>query len=175
MNEYQVDAQLRTDTGKAHMRRLRRTGVIPAVIYGAGEDPQHLALSTNMLTRQMDNEAFFSHILTINIEGKKTQAVLKALQRDPASARVMHADFLRVKATEEITMRVPLHFVNEEDSVGKREGGVISHLEVDVEISCLPGDLPEYIDTITLSYTFFDTARVTDNSGHGEHNPHSSH
>jgi large subunit ribosomal protein L25 len=162
MNEYQVDAQLRTDTGKAHMRRLRRTGVIPAVIYGAGEDPQHLALSTNMLTRQMDNEAFFSHILTINIEGKKTQAVLKALQRDPASARVMHADFLRVKATEEITMRVPLHFVNEEDSVGKREGGVISHLEVDVEISCLPGDLPEYIEVDLLEIGIGSTVHLSE-------------
>jgi len=162
MNEYQVDAQLRTETGKGHMRRLRRTGVIPAVIYGAGEAPEHLAVSTNMLTRQMNNEAFFSHILTISIEGKKTQAVVKALQRDPASAQVIHADFLRVKATEEITMRVPLHFINEENSVGKREGGVISHLEVDVEISCLPGDLPEYIEVDLLEIGIGSTVHLSE-------------
>jgi len=151
MNEYQVEAQRRTETGKGAMRRMRRAGRVPAVIYGAGKDPENLSLKLNQIIRQLENEAFYSHILTVDIEGKKTQAVLKALQRDPASARVTHADFLRIKASEQLTMRVPLHFINEEDCAGKREGGVISPLETEVEISCLPRDLPEYIEIDLLN------------------------
>ncbi len=162
MNEYQVDAQLRNETGKGAMRRMRRTGFIPAVIYGAGKEPENISLKFHDILRQLENEAFYSHILTVNIEGNKTQAVLKALQRDPASDRVTHADFLRVKATEQITMRVPLHFINEEDSAGKREGGVISHLEVDVEINCLPKDLPEFIEVDMLEVALGGTVLLSE-------------
>jgi len=160
MNEYQVDAQLRNETGKGAMRRMRRTGFIPAIIYGAGKDPENISLKFHDILRQLENEAFYSHILTVNIEGKETQAVLKALQRDPASDQVTHADFLRVKASEQITMRVPLHFINEDDSAGKREGGVISHLEVDVEINCLPKDLPEFIEVDMLNVALGETVHL---------------
>ncbi len=162
MNEFQVNAQLRTETGKGAMRRMRRAGEVPAVIYGAGKDPQNLRLKYNEISRSLDYDAFYSHILTVNVEGKKAQAVLKALQRDPASSRVTHADFLRVKSGEQLTMRVPLHFANEEDSVGQRAGGVISHLETDVEISCLPKDLPEYIVADMLEVGIGDTIHLSD-------------
>jgi len=162
MNEYQVNAQLRNETGKGAMRRMRRAGIVPAVIYGAGKDPENLSLKFHEILHQLENEAFYSHILTVDIEGKQTQAVLKALQRDPASDRVTHADFLRVKATEQLTMRVPLHFINEDDSAGKREGGVISHLEVDVEIVCLPRDLPEYIEVDMLEVAIGGTVLLSE-------------
>jgi len=162
MNEYQVDAQLRTETGKGAMRRMRRAGRVPGVIYGAGKDPEHISLAFNQILHQLENEAFYSHILTVDIEGRKTQAVLKALQRDPASYRVTHADFLRVRASEQLTMRVPLHFINEEDCAGKREGGVISPLETDVEITCLPKDLPEYIDVDLLNVGIGDTVHLSE-------------
>lgn len=162
MNEFQVDAQPRTETGKGAMRRMRRAGRVPAVIYGAGKDPEIISLKLNEIVRQLENEAFYSHILTVAIEGKKTQAVLKALQRDPASDRVTHADFLRVKASEALTMRVPLHFINEEDCVGRRAGGIISPLETDVEISCLPKDLPEYIDVDLLNVGIGETVHLSE-------------
>lgn len=146
MNEYEVNARKREQTGKGAMRRMRRTGFIPGVLYGAGKDPENLLIEVRELRKQLENEAFFSHILNVKVDGQGTQAVLKALQRDPASYQVTHADFLRVKATEQITMRVPLHFMNEETCPGRKEGGVVNHLIVDLEINCLPKDLPEYIE-----------------------------
>jgi len=146
MNEYEVNAQVRDETGKGAMRRMRAQGHVPGVIYGAGKDPQRITVPGNELRRQLENEAFFSHILTVSVGGEKVQAVLKDLQRHPASYDVTHVDFLRVKATERLTMRVPLHFVNEDTAPGAKAGGVFNHLMNDVEISCLPADLPEYID-----------------------------
>ena len=128
------------------MRRLRRTGRVPGVLYGADGEVETITVKDNELRKQIDNEAFFSHILTVSVDGKKTQAVVKAMQRHPASYEVIHVDFLRVKASEELTMRVPLHFANEEVSPGAKQGGVFSHLLNDVEISCLPANLPEYIE-----------------------------
>ena len=146
MNEFEVSADVRKEMGKGAMRRLRGQGRVPGIIYGAGKDPQNICMKGNELRKQLENEAFFSHILTVDVGGEKVQAVLKDLQRHPASFDVMHVDFLRVSATEALTMRVPLHFANEETAPGARVGGVFSHLFNDVEISCLPKDLPEYIE-----------------------------
>jgi large subunit ribosomal protein L25 len=146
MSEYEVSASKRTETGKGAMRRMRSTGWIPGVIYGAGKDAESITLHSNDLRKQLENEAFFSHILTVDLAGEKVQVVLKALQRNPANSHVTHVDFLRVSATESITMRVPLHFMNEDSAPGAKAGGIFSHLMNDVEISCLPGDLPEYIE-----------------------------
>jgi large subunit ribosomal protein L25 len=120
--------------------------MIPAVLYGAGKDTVTIKLDANALHKQLENEAFFSHILDVKVDGQGTQAVLKALQRDPATDRVVHMDLLRVSSSQEITMHVPLHFVNEENCPGKKAGGVANHLLVDLEVSCLPKDLPEYIE-----------------------------
>jgi large subunit ribosomal protein L25 len=145
MNEFEVGALKRDETGKGAMRRLRTTGRVPGVIYGTGGDPQNISLKANELRKHLEHEAFFSHILTVSIGDEKVQAVLKDLQRHPASYDVTHVDFLRVSATEELTMRVPLHFVNEERAPAHKAGGVFSHMVNDVEISCLPGNLPEFI------------------------------
>lgn len=146
MSEFEVIAEARSETGKGAMRRLRATGRVPGVIYGAGIDPENITVKGNELRKQLENEAFFSHILTVAVGSEKTQAVVKDMQRHPGSLEVTHVDFLRVKATEELTMRVPLHFVNEETAPGHKAGGVFSHLMNDVEISCLPANLPEYIE-----------------------------
>ena len=107
---------------------------------------QTITMRDNELRKQTANEAFFSHVLTVSVGGKKIQAVVKAMQRHPATYEISHVDFLRINAKEELTMRVPLHFMNEESAPGHKAGGVFSHLLNDVEISCLPGNLPEYIE-----------------------------
>jgi large subunit ribosomal protein L25 len=146
MNQFEVIAEPRPALGKGESRRLRRAGRMPGVLYGAGKDPVSISLETSRISKQMESEAFFSHILAVKVGGEEAQAVVKDLQRDPATSQVLHVDLQRVSSSEELHMRVPLHFMNEEDSPGRRHGGVISHLMVDVEIGCLPKDLPEYIE-----------------------------
>ncbi|MDX1514603.1 MAG: 50S ribosomal protein L25/general stress protein Ctc [Gammaproteobacteria bacterium] len=146
MNQFEVIAETRKETGTPPSRRLRKAGKIPGVLYGADQDATPILMDENAITKQLEHEAFFSHILNIKVDGEDTQAVIKALQRDPATSKVAHLDFLRVSSAHEIEMNVPLHFINEETCPGKRAGGVVSHLEVDLEITCLPKDLPEYIE-----------------------------
>ena len=146
MSDFELQAEVREASGKGTARRLRREGMIPAVLYGAGKDSLAIKLDANDVHKRLENEAFFSHILDVKVGGDSTQVVLKALQRDPATDRVTHMDLLRVSSTQAITMQVPLHFIGEEACPGKKAGGVVSHLVVDLEISCLPKDLPEYIE-----------------------------
>ena len=148
MADFELNAELRSDKGKGASRRLRRNlDLVPAILYGAGKDPQPLSITHKDLHRACENEAFFSHILTIKADGQSQEAILKDLQRHPAKDRIMHADFLRVSMDQAITVEVPLHFINEEACIGVRtEGGNISHNMTSIEITCLPGDLPEYIE-----------------------------
>ena len=143
-----VNAEVRADKGKGASRRLRRLeNLVPAIIYGGDKEPVSLTLKHNEIIKSLESEAFYSHILTINIAGKAESAILKDLQRHPARDEIMHADFLRVSKNQPINVHVPLHFTNEEACVGvKMEGGAISHQASDVEITCLPGDLPEFIE-----------------------------
>mgnify|MGYP000096070170 CR=1 FL=1 len=145
-NEFILNAELRTDLGKGASRRLRHAGKVPAIIYGAGHDPVSLTLLHNELAHQLENEAFFSHILKVKIDGKDNQAIVKDLQRHPSRPRIMHIDLQRVSATEKIRVNVPIHFTNEEQSPGVREGGLITHSLTEVEVACLPADLPEYLE-----------------------------
>ena len=146
MNEFEVVARPRTGLGTNASRRLRHTGRIPAILYGGGKDPVPLSLEENRIRKQIENEAFASHILTVKVEDEESQAVLKSVHRDPATERVLHMDFQRISATSEIHMHVPLHFFNEEGCPGKRAGGIVTRLLVEVEVGCLPKDLPEYIE-----------------------------
>ncbi|WP_250655032.1 50S ribosomal protein L25/general stress protein Ctc [Alkalimarinus coralli] len=143
-----VNAEVRSDKGKGASRRLRRLeNLVPAIIYGGDKEPVSLTLKHNEIIKSLENEAFYSHILTINVGGKEESAILKDLQRHPARDEILHADFLRVSKNQPINVHVPLHFTNEESCVGvKMEGGAIFHQATDVEITCLPGDLPEYIE-----------------------------
>ncbi|MDH5357555.1 MAG: 50S ribosomal protein L25/general stress protein Ctc [Gammaproteobacteria bacterium] len=157
-NLFEVHAELRTDEGKGASRRLRHAGKIPAIMYGADKAPVSLTLDHNQFIRHLAEEAFYAHILTLVVDGKKNQVVLKDLQRHPAKDRkIMHADFLRVDAKHAMTMTVPLHFIGEDIAPGVKAGGAVSHLMTDVEISCLPKDLPEYIE-VDLSALELDTS-----------------
>ncbi|MEM7252339.1 MAG: 50S ribosomal protein L25/general stress protein Ctc [Pseudomonadota bacterium] len=146
MADFEIVAEPRTETGKGAMRRLRRSGMIPAVVYGTDKAPQTVQIAENYLRKQLENEAVYSHILTLKVGGSSEQAVIKDLQRHPSTSRVTHLDFLRVSATQAITIQVPLNFLNEDTAPGARQGGNVTHLMNEVEISCLPKDLPESID-----------------------------
>ena len=143
----ELSAEVRVETGKAASRRLRRLeDKIPAVVYGAAEEGQNLTLKGNQLSKVMQSDSFFSQILNIEIDGKSQQVILKDLHRSPDTGKVLHVDFLRVRADQEINVNIPLRFVNEENCVGvKVGGGLITHNLVEVEISCLPANLPESI------------------------------
>ena len=162
MNEYEVVAQQRDERGTSANRRLRREGRIPAILYGAGRDSEPISIEENRLKKQIENEAFAAHVLTINVGGKETQAVLKSVHRDPATERVLHMDFQRISATSEIHMHVPLHFINEDDCPGKRTGGIVTHLLVEVEVGCLPKDLPEYIEVDMTSLDVGDAVHLSE-------------
>ena len=146
--QFELHAELREDKGKGASRRLRRLAdQIPAIIYGGDKDPQPLTLIRKDLEKSLENEAFYSHVLTINVGKDKQKAILKDLQRHPAKERVMHADFLRVDDKVAIKVNVPIHFINEKTSHGvKIEGGMVQHQMTDIEVQCLPGDIPEFIE-----------------------------
>ena len=141
-----LEAEARNDLGKGASRRLRREGKVPAVIYGSGKEPTSLSLDHNDLLHKLENEAFFSHILTVKLGGKEESAIIKDLQRHPSKPVVLHMDLQRVSASEKIRVHVPIHFVNEEKCPGVKEGGLVTHNMTEVEVACLPKDLPEFIE-----------------------------
>ncbi|PTS86663.1 50S ribosomal protein L25 [Pseudomonas sp. HMWF032] len=146
--EFSLNAEVRSDLGKGASRRLRRNvAMVPAVIYGGEKAPQSISLLAKELAKLLENEAAFSHVLSLNVAGSTESVLIKALQRHPAKGYVLHADFVRVVAGQKLTAHVPLHFINQETSVGvKQQGGEVSHVLVEVEVSCLPKDLPEFIE-----------------------------
>ncbi|MGL4316868.1 MAG: 50S ribosomal protein L25/general stress protein Ctc [Pseudomonas sp.] len=146
--EFALNAEARSDLGKGASRRLRRiASLVPAVIYGGEKAPQSISLLAKDLAKLLENEAAFSHVLTLNVAGAAETVLIKALQRHPAKGFVLHADFVRVVAGQKLTAHVPLHFLNQESSVGvKQQGGEVSHTIAEVEVSCQPQDLPEFIN-----------------------------
>lgn len=145
-NNFILEAEVRNDLGKSASRRLRRTGKVPAILYGVGKEPTSLAVDHIDLLHKLENEAFFSHILTVKIGGAEENAIIKDLQRHPSKPVVLHMDLQRVSMSEKIRMHVPLHFMNEEQSPGVREGGLVTHNVTETEITCLPNDLPEFLE-----------------------------
>ena len=162
MNEFEVVAQPRDALGTNASRRLRRTGRIPAILYGGGKDPMPLSIEENRIKKQIENEAFAAHVLTVKIDGAENQAVLKSVHREPATERVIHMDFQRISASSEIHMHVPLHFMNEEACPGKKAGGIVTHLLVEVEVGCLPKDLPEYIEVDMAALDVGDAVHLSE-------------
>ena len=145
---FTVNAQARNDLGKGASRRLRRLQeLVPGIVYGSDKTPTPISLSYRELIRHLENEAFYSHILTLSLDGNNEQVVLKDVQRHPAKDTPQHVDFLRVDSTHLIKLNVPLHFVNEAQCKGvKTGGGVIDHQMTEVEVHCFPKDLPEFIE-----------------------------
>ncbi|MET0072350.1 MAG: 50S ribosomal protein L25/general stress protein Ctc [Candidatus Thiodiazotropha sp.] len=143
---FEVNAQKRGDSGKGASRRLRRAGLVPGIVYGAHKDPTMISVPHNELAHSLENEGFYANLLSLKLEGKQETVVLKDLQRHPAKPFILHVDFQRVQADEKIRLHVPIHFVNESTCPGIKAGGQASHVMSDMEISCLPKDLPEFIE-----------------------------
>jgi len=163
-DQFEIQAEVREDLGKGASRRLRRLAdLVPAIIYGGDRDPQALTLVRKDLEKALENEAFYSHVLTINVGSDKQQAILKDLQRHPAKETVMHADFLRVNENRAIKVHVPIHFVNEATSYGvKTQGGIVQHQETDIEVQCLPSKIPEYIEVDMLKVEIGQIIHLSD-------------
>ncbi|MCK9530122.1 MAG: 50S ribosomal protein L25/general stress protein Ctc [Gammaproteobacteria bacterium] len=161
--DFVVTAEARSDMGKGASRRLRREGKIPGVIYGAHKEAVSVLLDHNEMMNHLKHEAFYSHILTIKLGGKTEQAVLKDLQRHPAKPILLHADFQRVSASEKLRLNVPLHFVGGDVAPGvKIGGGSIAHALAEVEITCLPKNLPEFIEVDLSGMELGQTIHLSD-------------
>jgi large subunit ribosomal protein L25 len=144
---FELAAEARPKLGRTDSRRLRKAGKVPAIMYGGGEGPETMTLDHNALSRQMSREAFYTSILTLKLGSKSQQVIVKDVQRHPARPLIMHLDFQRIREDEEITLNVPIHFLNEANAKGvKEQGGVVDHLLTDVEVRCLPRHLPEYLE-----------------------------
>ena len=161
--DFVLNAEKRDDQGKGASRRLRRAGRVPGIIYGGDAEPQAISLDHNEMIRSTAHEAFYSHILTVKVGGKSVQALLKDLQRHPAKPRITHVDLLRVQADKPVRVHVPLHFLNEKTSPGvKDQAGVVSHHLIEVELECLPKNLPEYIEVECGTMNVGDALHLTD-------------
>ncbi len=145
--KFDLVADYREDKGKGASRRLRHEGKVPAIIYGAGRSPRSLSFDHNKVLRQLENESFYSSVLNIKVGDKSQAAIVKDIQRHPAKHIIMHIDLQRIVEDEVIRMNVPIHFIGGEVAVGVKDGGgSVSHLRTDVEVVCLPKDLPEYFE-----------------------------
>ena len=145
---FTINAKSREDTGKGASRRLRRlTDEVPAIIYGGKKDAEKISILHKDITKALENDAVYSSIISLSIDGKAEDTIIKDIQRHPAKQIILHMDFLRVSKTTKLQTRVPLNFINEDICVGvKLGGGLIAHTMTDIEVSCLPKDLPESID-----------------------------
>lgn len=160
--DFQINAQIRDTFGRNASRRLRRSNRVPAVVYGSGE-PTAISVKANELANHLKNEAFYSHILTLILGDKEERVILRELQRHPRVSQVIHLDLLRVCEDQEIRVHVPLHFINEDTCTGvKQQGGEISHLQSDVEVSCLPRYLPEFIEVDTAELELGHSMHLSD-------------
>jgi len=159
---FTLKGELRTDTGKGASRRLRHVNRVPAIIYGLGKEPTMMTLRHDDIMHASEDEAFFAHILTIELDGKSEQVVIKDMQRHPARMQITHADFLRIDASQALHVNVPLHFINEENSEGVKAGGIVSRVMTELEISCLPKDLPEYIEVDMAAINVGESVHLSD-------------
>lgn len=161
-NIFEFVAENRSRSGTSAARAVRREGKVPAVIYGGHSETKLLALSHNEVVKHLQHEAVYSHVLDVKIDGKAEKAILKGVQRNPARFQILHLDFMRVSMKEAIKVHVPLHFVNEHTSVGGKKGGIAAHSMVDVEVTCLPSDLPEFIEVDLAKIDIGETIHLAD-------------
>ena len=145
--QIELVAEPRADVGKGASRRLRRiAAMVPGIVYGGGEAPVNISLIENDLSKAIQSDTFFSQILALKFAGARNQVLARDMQRHPATNKPMHIDFQRIVAGQEITVEIPLHFINEEECIGvKDQKGLITHHIIEVEVTCLPKDLPEFI------------------------------
>jgi len=157
---FTLDAEVRTDLGKGASRRLRHAKKVPAILYGEGQEPVSLTLEHKNVFRAQQEEAFYSHVLTLNIGKKKVKCLIKDMQRHPYKEVVMHLDFIRIDAKHELQANVPVHFINEENVI--KLGAVVSHHVNEIAISCLPKNLPEFIEVDLADLEVGQTLHLSD-------------
>ena len=161
--EHKLSATSRKDEGKGASRRLRRAGQVPAIVYGAHKDPQSIQLEHNSVFLASAHEWFFSAIIDLSVDGAVQKVLLRDLQRHPFKPQILHLDFQRISENEALHTRVPLHFLNQEKSpAGKTASVVITHEMNEVEISCLPKDLPEFIEVDLSGLKEGDTVHLSE-------------
>lgn len=157
---FTLDAEVRTDLGKGASRRLRHADKVPAILYGEGKEPVSLTLAHNKVFRAQQEEAFYSHVLTLNVDGKPVECLIKDMQRHPFKQVIMHLDFMRISASHAVHTNVPVHFINEE-AVSKK-GATIAHHISEIAISCLPKNLPEFIEVDIANLEVGQTLHLSD-------------
>jgi large subunit ribosomal protein L25 len=158
-----VGAESRKDQGKGASRRLRHAGKVPAILYGGKGEPSNIAMDQLKLLNVIGDERFYSSLVTLQLDGKDQQVIIKDVQMHPARNAVLHVDMQRVLADQAIRIHLPIHFINETTCPGvKTEGGQVSHLKTDVEISCLPKDLPEALVVDMIAMHLNDTIFLKD-------------
>lgn len=159
----EISADKRTLQGKGASRRLRGSGKVPAIIYGGDQEAQSIEMDHNDLYHKLKLEAFHASVLTLDVAGKKEPVLLRDIQMHPYKQQVLHVDFQRVDKNKKIHMKVPLHFINAEVAPGvKTSGGIVSHILTEVDISCLPDDLPEFISVDLAELTAGHTLHLSD-------------
>ncbi|MCX2780565.1 50S ribosomal protein L25/general stress protein Ctc [Microbulbifer thermotolerans] len=147
MSDIKLNASVRSDEGKGASRRLRRLeGRVPGIIYGGEAEPQSISVLQKDLLKAQENEAFFSSVLSLDIDGKEEKVILRDLQRHPAKPILLHVDFQRVSANTKVHLKVPLHFLNEDTCKGVKAGGIVSHTLTELDISAPASKLPEFIE-----------------------------
>ena len=159
----ELNAELRSDLGKGASRRLRKTGLVPAIVYGGDSEPASISLQHNEFIHELENEAIYTQILSLKIGKKKEEVILRDLQRHPFKNLLLHADFQRVDQKKALHVVVPVHFVNEEQCHGvKQEGGMINHLMSEIEIIALPKNLPEYLEVDVTDLKLGESLHLSD-------------
>lgn len=159
---FKLDASVRTDLGKGASRRLRREDKLPGIIYGGEEAPVSITLDHNKVNNSADFEAFYSHVLEINLDGKVVEVLVKDMQRHPFKPKITHIDFQRVIAGQDVHTNVPLHFVNEEKSAAVKAGGIAEHHVTEIEVTCQPKALPEFIEVDLANVEMGQTVHLSD-------------
>ncbi|MCG9761404.1 MULTISPECIES: 50S ribosomal protein L25/general stress protein Ctc [Pseudoalteromonas] len=160
MSDYKFDAEVRSDLGTGASRRLRRADKVPAILYGAGKDAVSLTFDHNKILKAQEDEGFYTHILTLNIGGESVEAILKDIQRHPYKPKITHLDFQRVDASQKLHTKVPVHFINEEKAT--KGGNTIVHQLTEIEITCLPARLPEFIEVDVATLAVGETLHLSD-------------
>lgn len=157
---YTLDAEVRADLGTSASRRLRKENKVPAILYGADKEAQSLSFEHKTVIKAQENEGFYTHILTLNIAGEPVQAILKDMQRHPFKPVVTHLDFQRVDATHKIHTKLPIHFIGEE--VIAKTGATVLHQTTEIEVTCLPANLPEFVEIDVSALEAGTTLHISD-------------
>ena len=159
----EINAIVRELKGTGASRRLRHAGKTPGILYGGDKEAISLEIDSKELFMQFRHEAFHASILTLNLGGKKEAVILRDFQMHPVRNNIVHIDFQRINENEKISVKVPFHFINEETAPGvKLEGGLISHIMTEIDISCLPKDLPQYIEVDMGALSIGDSIHLSE-------------